>query len=427
MEALMSAQNNDNAKTANNKDNLLKKWRAFSPNKRLMVAGGGGLCVILLIAVFFGKQGEVPSAFKRKDVATNFSLPVSKDISIEQLAAQLDTFRSTQQEDKKIIDALKLDQKNSIITQEKIRTESKDSITASVAREVRDLRVELETIKSKRVGGKDGGSTPDLSDQLPSDMPEGDILKPAEPEKPHLRVIGGDKPKEVKSDADNKIEKVNAYIPLGTNFEGVLLNGMDAPTSSATKQNPVPALIRLDTDAILPGLHRYDIKECFVIVSGFGVLSTERAQLQTINMSCVKKDGEVIESKIAGYVVGEDGKVGVKGRVVTKQGALLAKTFISGVFGGLAQSLAPVGVSQLNTSPGSSTQYQTPDIANVINNASSHGLSNAATSISKIYLDMAKEMFPVIEIDAMRRVTIVLLKGVQLGSDAPLKDFEKGN
>lgn len=42
------------------------------------------------------------------------------------------------------------------------------------------------------------------------------------------------------------------------------------------------------------------------------------------------------------------------------------------------------------------------------------GLSNAATMIAQFYLDMASQMFPVVEIDATRKATIVLVKGLEL-------------
>jgi len=164
----------------------------------------------------------------------------------------------------------------------------------------------------------------------------------------------------------------------------------------------------------LPNRHRFDVRECFTIVSGFGVLSTERAQLQTITISCVKESGEVIESKMEGYVVGEDGKVGLRGRLVTKQGQLLAKSFAAGFFSGIGQALSPLSVPQLNTSPGSTAQYQAPNLSQVATSATAQGLQRTARDISKFYLDMASEMFPIIEIDAMRRVTVILTKGVEL-------------
>jgi conjugal transfer pilus assembly protein TraB len=42
------------------------------------------------------------------------------------------------------------------------------------------------------------------------------------------------------------------------------------------------------------------------------------------------------------------------------------------------------------------------------------GASSAANQVANFYLEMAREMFPVVEIDAARRATIVLTKGLEV-------------
>jgi len=280
------------------------------------------------------------------------------------------------------------------------------------------MRLEIDNFKTQMATQKNevalDAQLPPVDSGAAPVTPGSSVFAEPQHEAPQIRITGG-LLKEQKKDASNAPQQDEVvYLPVGSNFEGVLMNGMDAPTSGSSKQNPVPALIRLDTDAILPNRHRFDVRECFTIVSGFGVLSTERAQLQTITISCVKESGEVIESKMEGYVVGEDGKVGLRGRLVTKQGQLLAKSFAAGFFSGIGQALSPLSVPQLNTSPGSTAQYQAPNLSQVATSATAQGLQRTARDISKFYLDMASEMFPIIEIDAMRRVTVILTKGVEL-------------
>lgn len=392
-----------------NKEHLLNKWRAMSPNRRMMIAGGSGLGILALLTVFFGSPAPADLKNTPGKGLSNFSVPMDKDISVEQLAAQFESLRQGQQEEKAARQRLEA------VNLEASKQPKNDPLTADVAREVRDLRVEIDTLKTQKAAILPG---PLPDEQLPpSDSPgalEAPSTQPRETkvERPLIRIIGGDHKREEKIAEDDQQPLV--YLPSGSNFEGVLMNGMDAPTSGAAKSNPVPALIRLDTDAILPSRYRYDVKECFSIVTGFGVLSTERAQLQTTTISCIKTDGSVIESKLEGYVVGEDGKVGMRGRLVTKQGQLLAKTFAAGILSGIGQALAPVAVPQLNVNPGVSTQVQIPSLNAVATAATANGLTETAKSLSQFYLEMAKEMFPVIEIDAMRRVTIILVRGVEL-------------
>ncbi len=205
-----------------------------------------------------------------------------------------------------------------------------------------------------------------------------------------------------------------SYMPMGSMLQGVLINGVDASTSGAAQKNPTPVLVRIKHDAILPNRARLDIKECFVIASGYGVMSTERANLRTEGISCVRDDGGVIEAALNGYVVGEDGKVGLRGRVVTKQGAVIAQSLSAGLLSGLGKALQPTGIVGVNLNPGSSMQTQSPDFNSALDAGLLGGASNTLNQISKFYLDIAKEMVPVVEIDAMRPVTIMLTKGVSI-------------
>jgi conjugal transfer pilus assembly protein TraB len=91
---------------------------------------------------------------------------------------------------------------------------------------------------------------------------------------------------------------------------------------------------------VLPNRVRGDYRECFVIAAGYGDISSERAYLRTESLSCVRSDGAVLELRIQGSVYGEDGKVGLRGRLVTKQGQMLANALLAGVVSGIGQGVA---------------------------------------------------------------------------------------
>jgi len=417
-----------------NKEEFLKKWRALDPKRRAMIAGGSALAVVVVLGVMFGSPAQNAKQVSKKNPTTNFMAPINKDMSMEAMSAQIDALKND------ITDVKKANDRLGVIITDVTKGGSKDAINSDTMRELREMHIEMDRLKLLKPTNETS-----LDDQLPPSFDANGQLPPtgrpnnfgrapesgdqsdssgqkgpqpvAEPDRPKIRVIGGEVKKVDKvasADSGDDDEEAKVYIPAGSNFEGVLLNGMDAPTNGAAKANPTPALIRLDTDAILPSRHRYDIRECFVLVSGFGVMSTERAQLQTTTLSCVKEDGSILESKLEGYVVGEDGKVGMRGRLVTKQGALLARTFVTGFFSGIGQSLAPLAVPQLNVSPGGTQQYQAPNANEMLTAGTAKGVSDTAKSLSQFYLAMAKEMFPVVEIDALRRATIILVKGTEL-------------
>ena len=226
-----------------------------------------------------------------------------------------------------------------------------------------------------------------------------------------IQVVG-----EVKKPVEQQVVKKevpSAYIPSGSNFEAVLLNGMDASTSISANRNPTPALLRIKTEAILPNFMNFNVKECFVMVGGFGNISTERVEMRTESMSCISETGEVFEGKMEGYLVGEDGKAGARGRVVSKQGALLAKSFMAGFVGGIGNAFAPQPVQSLNIT-GAAQSYQLPDADQVIGAGLANGLNKSSTALASFYIKLAEQMFPIVELDAGRKMTVILLKGVDL-------------
>ncbi len=128
------------------------------------------------------------------------------------------------------------------------------------------------------------------------------------------------------------------FIPAGSILTGVLLNGLDAPTGRKAKKEPMPVLFRIKKEAILPNRFHADVRECFLLAAGFGDLSAERAYFRGETFSCVRQDGGVIEVPMNAYATGEDGKNGVRGRVVSKQGALLAQSMMAGFLRGFSDA-----------------------------------------------------------------------------------------
>ena len=108
-----------------------------------------------------------------------------------------------------------------------------------------------------------------------------------------------------------------------------MLSGMYAPTAETGKTSPMPALIRIKDLAILPNHVKGDLKGCFVMVEAHGSLADERAHVRLTTLSCLTRGGQsVIDQKIKGYVVDEDGFVGLRGKVVSKMGSAIARSLL---------------------------------------------------------------------------------------------------
>lgn len=206
-----------------------------------------------------------------------------------------------------------------------------------------------------------------------------------------------------------------AFLPIGVT-RAILLGGIDAPTGGQAQSNPQPVLIQLTDTSILPNRFRGEYKDCFIIAAGYGDISSERAYLRTEILSCVRADGSALETKIQGSIFGEDGKLGLRGRVVTKQGQMLANALLAGVTGGIGQGIS---TSANTVSSSAFGAVSTSTGSEAFRTGIGSGVGRALDRLAQYYIKLAEQTFPVIEIDAGRQIDVVLTQGVRI--DLPEK------
>jgi len=215
------------------------------------------------------------------------------------------------------------------------------------------------------------------------------------------------------------------YLPSGSFVRAVLLAGLNAPTGGQAQSNPHPVLLRLVDHAQLPNQFRLKAKDCLIVGSGYGDLSSERAYIRTESLSCVSPRGESLDLPVKGYVAGEDGKAGVMGRLITKQGQVLANALIAGIGSGLGQAFQQ-SATTTSTSPLGSTS--TVKSGEEFKAGISSGVGKAMDRLAQYYISLAEKLYPVVEVDAGRLVDVVITKGAMLpmgeaSADVP---FETG-
>jgi conjugal transfer pilus assembly protein TraB len=122
-----------------------------------------------------------------------------------------------------------------------------------------------------------------------------------------------------------------------------------------------------------------------------------------------------LEAKFPSYVVGEDGKAGMRGRLVSKQGQVIARTLVAGFASGVSKAFDVSQVQVLDTSSvGDSVRYQSNWSPQLAQGAAVEGASRALEKVADFYLKMAEQIFPVIEITAGRRVNVIVTAGTKL-------------
>jgi conjugal transfer pilus assembly protein TraB len=228
-----------------------------------------------------------------------------------------------------------------------------------------------------------------------------------------ITVIANASPPENTKEAPKK--KYRIYLSPSF-MEATLLSGLDAPTTTAGKSNPVPVLLRIKDLAILPNKVKADLKGCFVLAEGKGNLASERVDVRLLTLSCVSKKGQaVIDQKVKGYVVDEDGKAGLRGIVSAKMGALLARSALAGFLGGMGDAIKSSTMNLQTTALGTQTQvWGNNDTKNIVRGGIGGGISEASKDLEKFYLQLAQQTLPIIQVGATKTVTVVVSEGVNL-------------
>ncbi len=207
----------------------------------------------------------------------------------------------------------------------------------------------------------------------------------------------------------------HSYVPSGSFFRAALLGGLDAPTGGQAQSNPHPVLMRVQDNAFLPNRYRFKVKECFALGASYGDISAERAYIRLESLSCVRHDGQAIDVPVKGYVVGEDGKAGMRGRLVSKQGQVLANALVSGIGAGIGQAFQQSATTYSTNPLGT---VGTLDPAKQLQAGVGSGVGKALDRLSQYYITLAEKMFPIIEVDAGRTVDVVFTKGFSLETDS---------
>lgn len=196
------------------------------------------------------------------------------------------------------------------------------------------------------------------------------------------------------------------FLPAGSFVRVAMLNGVDAPTGGQAQSNPLPVAFHVLNPANLANKHQLDIKDCRFIAAAWGDLSAERMMARTETLTCIIND-EPIEMAVKGHVIGEDGKTGVRGRLVTKQGQLLANALFAGALSGIGSAFQQ---SATITSVGGGNIAQTVDSKKMAQAALGGGAGSAANMLAQYYLKAADKLYPVIETDGGRTVEILITK-----------------
>lgn len=387
--------------------------------RMLLIVGGLVILVVIISSVMGGKN-------KNKDMQDNearekgkFSLLTEKVEKESWIAAQGTNIKKLQIENEEFrreMESIKGNLENIQAKQKDIEITARNAVFSNSAGKPEDKISKPNAVPPLPRIDKDRTGTTDSSPEHEGKRPRKDSA--ASRRDLSIKVYTDSSTVEAeKPDTKKKKAESGPAITLssGSFMKAVMLNGIDAPTDFGSKTEPYPVLMNVSDTAILPNLHRMNLKNCFIIGAGYGNLADERAYIRTEKLSCITASNKVIDTALKGHAIGEDGKLGIRGKLVSKQGQLIAQSLLSGTLSGLAKAFKPQQSVAINLNPNSGgTGYATPGAEEVLRSGGAEGVSSAMNKVSEFYLKMAEKIFPIIEIDAGRKVDILVLEQTDL-------------
>ena len=215
---------------------------------------------------------------------------------------------------------------------------------------------------------------------------------------------------------------LSSWLPAGSHAEAVVIAGVDASAGVASQGDPRPALLRLTGPAWTAAedgqAESVDIGGCTVTAAAYGDLSSEKVYARLRTMTCTGSEpGTIIETPVAGFVAGS-GKAGVRGPVVSREGALVQKAFFAGLVSGVGQGVAGAFAPQAVATGTNSAAVANTGFDDIGRAGIGAGASSAGRRVSDYLIRRAEQYQPVIQLQAGTPVTVVFLEGTRLDGRA---------
>ena len=183
-------------------------------------------------------------------------------------------------------------------------------------------------------------------------------------------------------------------LPIGSLVTGQLMTGAFA---TKVRGDALPVLVDLRSAYSGPNDTEIPLEGCLMIGKATADLTSVRARIEAVSLSCVLPDGTSFERAVRGYFTGEDGTLGVPGRWEFRSGRWLAN-LLSAMGTTAAGIYADVAIAK------------ELGIAGAI--LGDVGTSETTTRIQEFFLERAEEILPVVWIESQTPVYVVMLEGV---------------
>jgi conjugal transfer pilus assembly protein TraB len=205
-------------------------------------------------------------------------------------------------------------------------------------------------------------------------------------------------------------------IPAGTVVKCLLASSADCSVGINTSSDPNTVLLQPIANGKLPKKVQVALKGSRILGTAVGDIASERVRIRTERMTLMQgSNGDFVETSIAGFVSGEDGKEGLRGVVVDRSGAIISRaafaSFLQGVGASIQATLNNQTLEKVSKVGGTQSILD----VDTFRNAGIGGANTGLNKLAEYYIKRAEQLQPVIQVKAGRIVDVIFLKTVKLG------------
>ena len=211
---------------------------------------------------------------------------------------------------------------------------------------------------------------------------------------------------------------LSAWLPAGSHAEAIVLAGVDASAGISSQGDPRPVLLRITGPAWTAAEDgtalSVDLDGCTVTGAAHGDLSSEKVYARLRTLTCRgSESGTVTETQVAGFVAGA-GKTGVRGPVISREGALVEKAFLAGLVSGLGEGVSSAFSPQAVATGAGTAAVANTGLGDIGRAGLGAGARTAGSKVADYLIRRAEQYQPVVQLQAGTRVTVVFIEGARL-------------
>lgn len=217
---------------------------------------------------------------------------------------------------------------------------------------------------------------------------------------------------------DKNTFDLSNYLPAGSYVKAVLISAVDASVGISSQSDPRQVLFRIVSEA-KSALDKenealtIDVKGCIATGAASGDLSSERAYVRLLKMTC-SEGNQVIETTVEGYAAdSSDGKAGIAGKVISREGDLITKSFLAGAVSGFGNGLSARFQNGVSFNDGFTTANNITS-KQIVGQGVGQGIETSSQNVAEYLIERAEQYQPVISVASGKEVELVFVSGVYL-------------